>query len=99
MENVLQVYLRNEFETIQDYNAFAGEMAGLRRKDALTRAHEVLYYVGLDEARYRPVDQYSTGMRQRIANYPGITTEAKAGKMSIGGQTLDLLDLPPPAAC
>lgn len=27
MENVLQVYLRNEFESIQDYNAFAGEMA------------------------------------------------------------------------
>ncbi len=27
MENVLQVYLRNEFESIQQYNAFAGEMA------------------------------------------------------------------------
>ncbi|MBN1588381.1 MAG: hypothetical protein JW888_02595 [Pirellulales bacterium] len=27
MENVLQVYLRNEFETIQQYNDFAGEMA------------------------------------------------------------------------
>lgn len=35
-----------------------------------------------------------TGMRQRIANYPGITTEAKAGKMSLDGQTLDVLDLP-----
>lgn len=27
MENVLQVYLRNEFQSIQEYNAFAGEMA------------------------------------------------------------------------
>ena len=27
MENVIQVYLRNEFETIQEYNEFAGEMA------------------------------------------------------------------------
>ncbi len=27
MENVLQVYLRNEFDTIQQYNDFAGEMA------------------------------------------------------------------------
>ena len=27
MENVIQVYLRNEFETIQEYNDFAGEMA------------------------------------------------------------------------
>lgn len=27
MENVIQVYLRNEFASIQDYNQFAGEMA------------------------------------------------------------------------
>jgi len=27
MENVLQVYLRNEFRTIQEYNDFAGELA------------------------------------------------------------------------
>ena len=27
MENVIQVYLRNEFQSIQQYNAFAGEMA------------------------------------------------------------------------
>ncbi len=27
MENVIQVYLRNEFATIQEYNEFAGEMA------------------------------------------------------------------------
>ncbi|MEA1950511.1 MAG: FtsK/SpoIIIE domain-containing protein, partial [Planctomycetota bacterium] len=27
MENVIQVYLRNEFKTIQEYNEFAGEMA------------------------------------------------------------------------
>ena len=27
MENVIQVYLRNEFQSILEYNAFAGEMA------------------------------------------------------------------------
>ena len=32
----------------------------------MQRAHEVLYYVGLGEARYRNVETYSTGMRQRI---------------------------------
>jgi ABC-2 type transport system ATP-binding protein len=32
----------------------------------MQRAHEVLYYVGLGEARYRNVDTYSTGMKQRI---------------------------------
>ena len=46
--------------------AFCGELAGLPRSDAMQRAHEVLYYVGLGEARYRNVEQYSTGMKQRI---------------------------------
>ena len=36
------------------------------RDEAMSRAHEVLYYVGLDEARYRTVDTYSTGMKQRV---------------------------------
>jgi ABC-2 type transport system ATP-binding protein len=46
--------------------AFCAELAGLPRADAMQRAHEVLYYVGLGEARYRNVEQYSTGMKQRI---------------------------------
>jgi ABC-2 type transport system ATP-binding protein len=46
--------------------AFCGELAGLPRSDAMQRAHEVLYYVGLGEARYRNLDTYSTGMTQRI---------------------------------
>ena len=46
--------------------AFCGELSGLPRSDAMQRAHEVLYYVGLGEARYRNVEQYSTGMKQRI---------------------------------
>jgi ABC-2 type transport system ATP-binding protein len=46
--------------------AYCGELAGLPRADAMQRAHEVLYYVGLGEARYRDVETYSTGMRQRI---------------------------------
>ena len=46
--------------------SYCGELAGLPRADATQRAHEVLYYVGLGEARYRNVDTYSTGMKQRI---------------------------------
>lgn len=46
--------------------AFCGELSGMRRNDAVGRAHEVLFYVGLGEARYREVDGYSTGMRQRL---------------------------------
>ena len=46
--------------------AYCGELAGLPRADAVQRAHEVLFYVGLGEARYRNVETYSTGMKQRI---------------------------------
>jgi ABC-2 type transport system ATP-binding protein len=46
--------------------AYCGELGGLPRADAVQRAHEVLFYVGLGEARYRNVETYSTGMKQRI---------------------------------
>src|SRR5438477_3640700 len=46
--------------------AYCGELAGLGPVDSMQRAHEVLYYVGLGEARYRNVETYSTGMKQRI---------------------------------
>jgi ABC-2 type transport system ATP-binding protein len=46
--------------------AFCGQLSGMRRADAVSRAHEVLYFTGLGEARYREVDGYSTGMRQRL---------------------------------
>jgi ABC-2 type transport system ATP-binding protein len=46
--------------------AYCGQLAGLPKTDAMQRAHEVLFYVGLGEARYRNVETYSTGMKQRI---------------------------------
>ena len=52
--------------TAVQYVAFAGELAGLPGNHALRRAHEVLEYCGLGEARYRNVETYSTGMKQRI---------------------------------
>ena len=45
---------------------YCGQLAGLPAVDAMQRAHEVLYYVGLGEARYRNVETYSTGMKQRL---------------------------------
>lgn len=45
---------------------FAGELCGMSKEDARERAHEVLFLVGLEEARYRRVEAYSSGMRQRI---------------------------------
>lgn len=46
--------------------AYCGELSGLPHADAIQRAHEVLFYVGLGEARYRNIETYSTGMKQRI---------------------------------
>ncbi|MFN7981018.1 MAG: ABC transporter ATP-binding protein [Vicinamibacterales bacterium] len=46
--------------------AYCAQLSGLPRADAMQRAHEMLFYVGLGEARYRNVDTYSTGMKQRI---------------------------------
>jgi ABC-2 type transport system ATP-binding protein len=52
--------------TAVSFVAYCGELSGLTALDAMQRAHEVLYYVGLGEARYRNVETYSTGMKQRI---------------------------------
>jgi ABC-2 type transport system ATP-binding protein len=49
-----------------EFVAYAGELVGMSRTDAMQRAHEVLNYVGLGEARYRKVESYSTGMKQRL---------------------------------
>ena len=49
-----------------DYVSYAGELAGLSRRDSSRRAHELLHVLELDEARYRLLDEYSTGMKQRI---------------------------------
>jgi ABC-2 type transport system ATP-binding protein len=49
-----------------DYVALAGELYGMPRRDARRRAHEVLTYLDLEEARYRKLEEYSTGMKQRL---------------------------------
>jgi ABC-2 type transport system ATP-binding protein len=46
--------------------ALAGELTGMPRRQALRRAHEVLTYLGVEEARYRKVEEQSAGVRQRI---------------------------------
>jgi len=56
---------------------YAGELSGMSRVDALQRAHEVLFYVGLEEARYRNVETYSAGMKQRIKLAQAIVHDPK----------------------
>jgi ABC-2 type transport system ATP-binding protein len=49
-----------------EYVALAGELYGMPRREAQRRAHEVLTYLDLEDARYRKLEEYSTGMKQRL---------------------------------
>jgi ABC-2 type transport system ATP-binding protein len=49
-----------------EYVALAGELCGMPRRQAQRRAHEVLTYMDLEDARYRRLEEYSTGMKQRL---------------------------------
>jgi ABC-2 type transport system ATP-binding protein len=52
-------------QTAADVVATFGELSGLPARAARQRASDVLDLVGLDEARFRPIAEFSTGMRQR----------------------------------
>ena len=52
-------------QSASDIVATFGELAGLPARAARQRASDVLDLVGLDEARFRPIGGFSTGMRQR----------------------------------
>ncbi|MEK7403515.1 MAG: ABC transporter ATP-binding protein [Acidobacteriota bacterium] len=63
---------------------FMAELAGLPHEAALERAHEALFYVGLGEARYRKLEEYSLGMKQL----------AKLAQAIVHGPRLLFLDEP-----
>jgi len=48
------------------FTSYLGELSGMPRQEAMKRAHEVLFYVGLEEGRYRLLETYSAGMKQRL---------------------------------
>jgi ABC-2 type transport system ATP-binding protein len=60
------------------------ELSGLPPATALERTHEALYCVGLGEARYRNLETYSLGMKQR----------AKLAQAMVHGPRLLFLDEP-----
>ncbi len=45
---------------------FAARLSGFPRVEAIRRAHEILDFCGAEQERYREVDGYSTGMRQKL---------------------------------
>ena len=70
--------------TALQYATLAAELCGLPRSEAIGRAHQVLQYCGLGEARYRRLGSFSTGMRQR----------ARLAQALVGDPKLLLLDEP-----
>ncbi len=49
-----------------EYVTYCGQLAGMPFRTARQRTHEILDLVGLGQERYRLVDTYSTGMKQRV---------------------------------
>src|ERR1051325_8725687 len=49
-----------------DYVTYCAQLCGLPFQAARQRAHEMLDFVGMGQERYRKIDTYSTGMKQRM---------------------------------
>ena len=52
--------------TASEFLTHMAQVSGLPPAYARTRAADILRHVGLEEERYRPIGQYSTGMKQRV---------------------------------
>lgn len=59
------------------FTSYMGELSGMPRQESMKRAHEVLFYVGLEESRYRLLETYSAGMRQRLKLAQAIVHDPK----------------------
>jgi ABC-2 type transport system ATP-binding protein len=71
-------------QSASDVVSTFGELSGLPARAARQRASDILELVGLDEARFRPIGEFSTGMRQR----------AKLAQAIVSDPELVLLDEP-----
>ncbi len=56
---------------------FSSNLAGLPYLEGLRRSHEILDFSGVGQERYRLVDTYSTGMRQKVKFAAAIVHDPK----------------------
>jgi ABC-2 type transport system ATP-binding protein len=63
---------------------YMAELSGVPAENALERAHEAMFYVGLGEVRYRQISTYSMGMKQLV----------KLAQALVHGPKLLILDEP-----
>lgn len=61
-EDDCYMYGQSGIESVQ----VAGRLSRLPNKEALRRGHEILDFCGMGQERYRNVETYSTGMRQKL---------------------------------
>jgi ABC-2 type transport system ATP-binding protein len=86
-------------QSASDIVSSFAELSGIPRREARRRASEVLDLVGVDEARFRAIEGFSTGMRQRvkiaqaIVSHPDLVLldEPTAGLDPVG--RIEMLDL------
>ncbi|RME81041.1 MAG: ABC transporter ATP-binding protein [Planctomycetota bacterium] len=59
------------------YVTYSARLGGLGWKDSIRRSHEILDFLGMGEERFRLVDSYSTGMRQKVKLAQAIVHDPK----------------------
>jgi ABC-2 type transport system ATP-binding protein len=60
-----------------EYVTYCAQLCGLPFNAARQRAHEMLDFTGMGQERYRKVDTYSTGMKQRLKLAQAIVHDPK----------------------
>lgn len=56
--------------------------------------HALVALVGPPNSGKSTLFNQLTGLRQKVANYPGVTVEKHVGRARVNGETVDLVDLP-----
>ncbi len=65
------------------------EQVGIAR-----RAQATIAVIGNPNTGKSTLFNRLTGMRQKTANYPGVTVERRSGRVTVGGEAIELIDLP-----